>query len=138
MLTKSILLCHNIRGGIKRMSVFKISVIAVNPKNEEQKSTPIDALVDTGSALSWIPEEILKKIDISPRRKKIFKTASGERIERQVGYAILRAEGYETIDELVFAEKGDMILLGVRTIEGFSVMVDNIGHRLVAQASLAS
>jgi predicted aspartyl protease len=120
------------------MSVFKISVIAVNPQNEELTSTPIDALVDTGSELTWLPAEILKKIDITPRRKKIFKTASGERVERQVGYAILRAEGYETIDELVFAEKGDMILLGVRTIEGFSVMVDNIGHRLVAQASLAS
>ena len=44
-----------------------------------------------------------------------------------MGYAILRADGYETNDEVVFAEKGDMILLGVRTIEGFSVMVDNIG-----------
>jgi clan AA aspartic protease len=120
------------------MSVFKISVMAINPKNEEKKNTPIDALVDTGSELTWLPEEILKKIDITPRRKKIFKTACGERVERQVGYAILRAEGYETNDEVVFAEKGDMILLGVRTIEGFSVMVDNIGHRLVAQASLAS
>ena len=53
-------------------------------------------------------------------------------IEREVGYAILTAEGYSTIDEVVFAEDGDMTLLGVRTIEGFKVMVDNIGHRFVA------
>jgi len=39
---------------------------------------------------------------------------------------------------LMFAEKGDLSFLGVRTIEGFSVMVDNIGHRLVAQASYAA
>ena len=81
---------------------------------------------------------MLLDIGITPRRKKTFVTASGERIERQIGYGILRAEGFETIDEIVFAEKGDMILLGVRTVEGFSVMVDNIGHRLVAQASWAS
>jgi hypothetical protein len=34
------------------------------------------------------------------------------------------------------AEESDMPLLGVRTLEGFSVMVDNIGHRFVATTSL--
>jgi hypothetical protein len=29
-----------------------------------------------------------------------------------------------------------MVLLGVRTIEGFGVTVDNIGHRFVAHATL--
>jgi hypothetical protein len=29
-----------------------------------------------------------------------------------------------------------MSLLGVRTIEGFGVMVDNIGHRFVATTTL--
>lgn len=120
------------------MSVFRVSITAFNPGEEERATQPINALVDTGSELSWLPGELLRDIGITSRRKKTFITASGERIERQVGYAILRAEGFETIDEVVFAEKGDMILLGVRTVEGFSVMVDNIGHRLVAQASLAS
>jgi predicted aspartyl protease len=119
------------------MSIFKISVSAVNPKEEDRISPPIEAIVDTGSELTWLPGELLKKIGITPRRKRMFITAAGDRIERQVGYAILRVESFETNDEVVFAEKGDMILLGVRTLEGFSVMVDNIGHRLVAQASLA-
>jgi predicted aspartyl protease len=119
------------------MSIFRISISAVNPKEEDRISPPIEAIVDTGSELTWLPGELLKKIGITPRRKRMFITAAGDRIERQVGYAILRAESFETNDEVVFAEKGDMILLGVRTLEGFSVMVDNIGHRLVAQASLA-
>jgi hypothetical protein len=33
----------------------------------------------------------------------------------------LKAEGYATNDEIVFAEDGDMSFLGVRTLEGFSV-----------------
>jgi predicted aspartyl protease len=119
------------------MSIFKISVSAVNPKEEDRISPPIEAIVDTGSELTWLPGELLKKVGITPRRKRMFITAAGDRIERQVGYAILRVESFEINDEVVFAEKGDMILLGVRTLEGFSVMVDNIGHRLVAQASLA-
>jgi predicted aspartyl protease len=119
------------------MSTFKVSITAVNPKEEDRITSPMEAIVDTGSELTWLPGDILKKTGITPRRKRMFITASGERVERQVGYAILRAEGFETNDEVVFAEKGDMILLGVRTLEGFSVMVDNIGHRLVAHASLA-
>ena len=120
------------------MSIFKVSTIAINPKNEELSTPAIEALVDTGSELTWLPEEFLKEIGIKPRRKRVFETADGRHIERQVGYSIVRAEDYETIDEVVFAQKGDLILLGVRTIEGFSVTVDNIGHRFVARASLAT
>ena len=120
------------------MSIFKVNIVAINPKNEELSTPPIEALVDTGSELTWLPEELLKGIGIMPRRKKVFETADGRRIEREVGYSILRVEDYETNDEVVFAQKGDLILLGVRTIEGFSVTVDNIGHRFVARASLAT
>lgn len=120
------------------MSAFKIDIVATNPKDEELSTPPIEGLVDTGSELTWLPADLLKGIGIMPREKKAFVTATGERIEREVGYAIIKAEGRETIDEVVFAEKGDMILLGVRTLEGFSVMVDNIGHRLVSRALLAA
>ena len=57
-------------------------------------------------------------------------------VKRQTGYAIVSAEGFETIDEVVFAEPGDAALLGVRTIEGFGVMVDNIGHRFIAKTRI--
>lgn len=50
---------------------------------------------------------------------------------RETGYANLSAEGFETVDEVVFAEPADMTLLGVRTLEGFGVIVDKIAHRLL-------
>ena len=50
----------------------------------------------------------------------------------------MQADGFETIDEVVFCEPGDLTLLGVRTLDGFGVMVDNIAHRLVALAHLAA
>jgi predicted aspartyl protease len=120
------------------MSVFKVNVVARNPKNEELATAPLEALVDTGSELTWLPADVLRGAGITPRRKRIFATATRQRIEREVGYAILSAEGYATIDEVVFAESGDMTLLGVRTLEGFGVMVDNIGHRLVATTTLVA
>ena len=68
----------------------------------------------------------------------MFATATQQKVEREVGYAILAAEGYETNDEVVFAEPGDLTLLGVRTLEGFGVAVDNIAHRFVATTTLVA
>ena len=120
------------------MSAFKVGLSAINPKDEHLETPLIEALVDTGSELSWMPKQVLLDIGIHPRGKKRFTTADGHIIEREFGYAILSAEGYTTVDEVVFAEKGDLTLLGVRTLEGFCVMVDNIGHRFVATTSIAT
>jgi hypothetical protein len=38
----------------------------------------------------------------------------------------------------VLAEPGDMVLLGIRTTEGFGVMVDGIGHRFVATMTIVA
>src|SRR6266581_5420666 len=120
------------------MSMFKVNIVARNPKREELETPPLSALVDTGSELTWLPADVLKSVGITPRRKRVFATATQQKVERAVGYAILSAEGYETNDEVVFAEPGDMRLLGVRTLEGFGVMVDNIAHRFVATTTLVA
>lgn len=118
--------------------MFKVSITAANPKREELVSQPVDALVDTGSELSWLPSDLLKGIGVTPRRERQFITADKKILQRPIGYAVLRAEGFETVDEVVFAEPGDMTLLGVRTIEGFGVLVDNIGHRFVATTTIVA
>ena len=113
------------------MSMFKVNVIARNPKQEDLATPPVEALVDTGSELTWLPGEVLRSIGILPRRKRTFATATQQKVEREAGYAILSSEGYETNDEVVFAEPGDMTLLGVRTLEGFGVKVANVALRFV-------
>ena len=118
------------------MSKFMVNLTAINPSDREYRTPPIEVMVDTGSEVSWLPKKELLEAGIKPEGKKRFMTATKQMIERDIGYAILTAEGYSTIDEVVFAEDSDMSLLGVRTIEGFSVMVDNIGHRFVATTSL--
>jgi len=118
------------------MSKFMVNLTAVNPKEEHRSTPPLEVMVDTGSELSWLPKQSLLDAGIIPRGKKRFSTATKEIVERDFGYAILKAEGYSTNDDIVFAENTDMSLLGVRTIEGFGVMVDNIGHRFVATTTL--
>ncbi|HEY3134766.1 MAG TPA: hypothetical protein VGL29_01830 [Blastocatellia bacterium] len=118
--------------------MFKVSVVARNTKDESQVSQPTEVLVDTGSELTWLPRDLLLGINITPVRKRNFPTATKQFVTRDTGYAILSAEGFETVDEVVFAEPSDMALLGVRTIEGFGVVVDNIAHRFVATTTIVA
>jgi predicted aspartyl protease len=118
------------------MSLFRVNVTVVNPKKEDMMTEPVSCLVDTGSELTWLPAQLLAGIGVTPRRERLFEMANKQVIKRPVGYGIVRAEGYETNDEIVFAEPGDMTLLGVRTLEGFGVAVDNIGKRFLAAPTL--
>jgi predicted aspartyl protease len=120
------------------MSTFHVSVVAVNPQDQQQLSAAVRALVDTGSELTWMPADVLLAAGIKPIRPRSFSTATSQVVQRDAGYAILRAENFETIDEVIFAQPGDASLLGVRTIEGFGVVVDNIGHRFVATTTLVA
>jgi clan AA aspartic protease len=120
------------------MSAFHVNVVAVNPQNQQQTTAAVRALVDTGSELTWLPADVLAAAGIKPIRQRSFATATSQVVSRDVGYAILRAENFETIDEVVFGQPGDCDLLGVRTIEGFGVVVDNIGHRFVARTTLVA
>lgn len=90
-------------------------------------------LVDTGSEYTWIPEATLEKLGISREKKDVlFVMANGQQITRSVGFAIIRVDRFFTIDEVVFAEKGDLLLLGARTLEGLNLRVDPIQKKLVA------
>lgn len=94
-------------------------------------------LVDTGSEYTWIPSAKLEKIGIVREKKDLqFVVANGEVITRSVGFAILRVAGTFTTDEVVFAEPGDLILLGARTLEGLNLTVDSSRKKLVASGPL--
>ncbi|HET7612399.1 MAG TPA: hypothetical protein VFK26_00635 [Gemmatimonadaceae bacterium] len=90
-----------------------------------------DALVDTGSELTWIPRPVLESIGVKVERKRAFIVADGRRVERDVGYAIVHAGGTSTVDEIVFAEETDFPILGVRSLEGLNLRVDPTKKQLV-------
>ena len=120
------------------MSAFYLEMVAINPKREEIRSEPVRVMVDSGSELSWMPAEALSKAGITPRRNRQFRMADGRTMVRRVGYCILEAQGFSTNDEVVFAEPGDMCLLGVRTLEGFGVVVNAIAHRLLSTFTIVA
>ena len=94
-------------------------------------------LVDTGSDYTWIPSNLLEKIGIEREKKDLsFMMANGQSITRSVGFAIIRLDKYFTTDEVVFAERGDIPLLGARTLEGLTLTVDPKRKKLIAAGPL--
>jgi predicted aspartyl protease len=94
-------------------------------------------LVDTGSEYTWLPAATLERIGIAREKKDVeFVMANGQRVTRSVGFAIIRVEKAFTIDEVVFAEKGDLLLLGARSLEGLNLAVDPRRKKLVAAGPL--
>jgi len=115
------------------MGVFYIDAEVVNIRRSARKVTVPKLLVDSGSEYTWIPEAMLKRANIQIVKKDLpFLMANGQTITRSVGYAIVRAAGFETVDEVVFGQPGDLSLLGSRTPEGFGAMIDARKKRLVA------
>lgn len=71
-----------------------------------------------------------------------FRQANGTILERWTGFAVVHAGGTRTVDEVVFGEPGDMLLLGARSLQGLNLRVDPVLKQLVdagsAPAAVAS
>jgi len=114
------------------MGAFYVDCIAESIEKPTKQLRIEKLLVDTGLEYTWLPEEDLKQFPISPREKDVsFIMANGEIDTREVGYAILYVDTFETIDEVVFGQPGDMSLLGARTLEGFGAVVDSRQRKIV-------
>ncbi|MGR3179475.1 MAG: retroviral-like aspartic protease family protein [Candidatus Anammoxibacter sp.] len=115
------------------MGTFYVGCQVENHVDRKNKAKIPKLLVDSGSEFTWINEKTLTKINIAPEKKDvIFVMANGQIITRTVGFAIIRVNKEFTIDEVVFAQKGDMQLLGVRTLEGLNLVINSRAKILVA------
>ncbi|MBI4552995.1 MAG: aspartyl protease family protein [Candidatus Latescibacteria bacterium] len=119
------------------MGAFYTSCIIQNHVDRTRSARISKILVDTGSEYTWIPEATLEKVGVVREKKDmLFVMANGQQITRSVGFAIIKIDKYFTIDEAVFAEKGDLLLLGARTLEGLNLYVDPRQKKLVAAGPL--
>lgn len=119
------------------MGTFSIKCKIENIVDREKSAVIPKMLVDTGSEYTWVATNTLEKIEVEREKKDVtFVMANGQKITRGVGFAIVRYDKFFTVDEVVFAEKGDLLLLGARTLEGLSLTVDSRKKKLVASGPI--
>jgi predicted aspartyl protease len=115
------------------MEAFHISCRVENHVDRSKAVRIPKLLVDTGGEYTWVAAVKLEKIAVAREKKDVrFVMANGQVVTRSVGFAIVRVGRNFTIDEVVFAEPGDLNLLGARSLEGLNLTVDAISKKLVA------
>ncbi len=125
------------RYNARTMGIFSVSIEILRPSGRATAVAVRGVMVDTGAEMTWIGADVLRAAGVAVRKKdQPFIMANGQRITRDAGYAIIRCGEFETIDEVVFAQPGDLQLLGARTLEGFNATVDPRRKRLVAAGPL--
>lgn len=120
------------------MGTFRTSVAIENPARRGELRRLAEILVDTGSELTWISRPILEELGIRAERRYRFVLADGRVLEREVGYAIVHVEGAATADDVVFAERDDLVLLGARSLEGLNLRIDPRARRLVGAGPIVA
>jgi hypothetical protein len=118
------------------MGILRVDVEIENQHGTGPRHLLRGVMVDSGAELSWAPADVLESLGISRVKRLRFQQADGSVLERWVGYAVMHAEGAQTIDEIVFGEPDDLVLLGARTLEGMNLKIDLTGKRLVAGGPL--
>ncbi|MGH7638861.1 MAG: hypothetical protein ACREOK_14530 [Gemmatimonadaceae bacterium] len=113
------------------MGTFRIDVEIENPVRPGATALVSSALVDTGSELSWFGARILESLGIERSAIRKFRQADGTVLDRWVGSAFLYVAGVRTADDVVFAEPGDLTLLGARSLEGLNLRIDPVSKRLI-------
>src|SRR5262249_13084959 len=120
-----------------RLGTFYVRCKVENHVDRSKAVIVPKLLVDTGSDHTWIPSHLLEKIGIEREKKDLsFIMANRQSITGSSGFAIIRLEKYFTTDEVVFAETGDIPLLGAHTLEGLNLTVDPKRKKLIAAGPL--
>ena len=110
---------------------FRIDVEIENPVRPGARHEVRNVLIDTGAELSCLPAQVLDSLGISRRKLLRFRQADGSVLERWTGPAFVYAAGTSTIDEVIFGEPSDLVLLGSRSLEGLNLRIDPVAKRLI-------
>ena len=90
-----------------------------------------EVMVDTGSEYTWLPEEARADLGVTPVRVERFQTADARIIERFIGFVMIFAGGRSGPTIVVFAQPGEMALLGAHALEGLNLRIDLVQKELV-------
>ncbi len=113
------------------MGSFRVDIEIENPARPGERQEVRSVLVDTGAELSWIPATVLESLGIGRYRTARFRQASGAIVERSIGAAFMHVAGSRTVDDVVFGDPTDLVILGSRSLEGLNFRIDPVRKQLV-------
>ncbi len=74
------------------MESFRVAIHIARAQGE--RSETLDALVDTGSTFTWIPQDLLERLGVVPEEELLFELADGREQRYPVAWVRIRLEEY--------------------------------------------
>ena len=118
------------------MGSFTAKLRFWNPASPD-KAEEFEALVDTGAAFSWIHRERLERTGMVALRRMGLRAIDGSIFERDTAAVWVTSNGFSGPDTVVVAERSDMEVIGVHTIEGLGLAADPVQKKLTPTVGLA-
>lgn len=117
------------------MGTFTVEIEIGDPTGARWER--VEALVDTGATYSWVGREVLRQLGVTPQFRRMFVTADGREIAREMAETVVRLDGEQRTTIVIFGGEGTRALLGAYLLEGFGLAADPVNRRLVPVWGLA-
>lgn len=111
------------------MSVFRQTIEVGDLTGTHFQS--MDAIVDTGATFTVVPASILNDLGVVPHRQMRFRKPDGRTVERYIAQTVVRVQGEQGTNMVVFGDRDDPVVLGSNTLLGLLLEVSHEGDRLV-------
>ena len=111
------------------MGTFYVSIQVADRFRERYVN--VDAMVDTGSTYTSLPETLLEELGIEREETDIFELADNRLVEYDLGDIRLRLEGREHYVPVIFAPDNATPLVGAVTLEIMRLGIDPVAEKLV-------
>ena len=111
------------------MATFFMPIEIAGPDRERFET--VNALAGTRATYTMLPSSMLTSLGVSPTGKRALRFPNGERIRMDIGEAAIRIDGRVRTSIVVFADEDSRPILGMVTLEAFSVAVDTVNQRLI-------
>ena len=110
------------------MGLIRVTIGVGHPGGGDLIEVP--AVVDTGAHHTMLPESLLEQLRIRQITELVFGFADGNKKAMGVGQARIACVGNEWTCPVIFGPE-DKYLLGVTTLEIFSLAADPVNRTLV-------
>ena len=111
------------------MGVFNVTMEIGDPAGQE--FVELDAMVDTGSTHTTVPESLLNSLRVVAEDVSRFELGDSRIVEYRVGYTRMRYNGKSAIVPVVFAPDAVSPLIGATTLEILGLAVNTVKQQLV-------
>ena len=116
------------------MGTFYVTIQVADRLRERYVN--VDAMVDTGSTYTSLPQSLLTDLGIEREESDVFELADNRLVEYDMGETRVRLEGRELTVPVVFAPDDATPLIGATTLEILRLGIDPIAETLVPVTAL--